>query len=89
MSVALKVTNWFDSGGKKRCIHHHPHSKLAIQTVLPSTAEVWVENSSSNTLVASKGSVSHSTSVDRTFRKESGAKDMGFHHVAEKKHYQC
>ena len=66
----------YDSGGKKRCIHHHPHSKLAIRTVQPSTAEAGVDNSSTATLVASKGSVSQSTTTDRTFGKETNAKDV-------------
>ena len=30
----------YDSGGKKRCIHHHPYHNLAIKTIQPSTAEV-------------------------------------------------
>ena len=75
----------YDSGGKKRCIHHHPHSKLAFRTALPSTAEAWVENSSSKICVASKGSVSQSTSLDRTLWKKTNAKDMDTHHVAEQK----
>jgi hypothetical protein len=58
---------------------------LAIRTVLPSTAEVWVENSSSTTLVASKGSVSQYTSEDRTFGKETNTKDMDIHQVAKQK----
>jgi len=41
----------YDSGGKKRCIHHHPNSKLVIQTVMPSTKEVLVENSTSTLLL--------------------------------------
>jgi hypothetical protein len=75
----------YDSGGKKRCIHHHPNSKLAIQTVPSSTAEAGVDNSSTTTLVASKGSVSQSASVDRIIGKESDAKDMGIHRVVEQK----
>jgi hypothetical protein len=76
----------YDSGGKKRCIHHHPHSKLAIPAVLPSTVEVPVLNSSTTAVVALKGSVSRSTPVDRTVAwEESDSKDMGIHHVAKKK----
>ena len=44
-----------------------------------------VANSTKTTLVPSKGSVSQSESVDRIIGKESDAKDMGIHHVAEKK----
>jgi hypothetical protein len=73
----------YDSGGKKRCIHHHPQSKLAIQTVPPSTADAGIDNSTTTTLVASKGS-SHA-SVDKIIGKESDAKDMGIHCVTEQK----
>ena len=66
----------YDSGGKKRCIHHYPHSKLAIQTVLPSTAEAGVDNSSTATLVALMGSVSQPTAIDKTLGKETNAKDV-------------
>ena len=67
----------YDSGGKKRCIHHHPHSKLAILAVLPSTVEVPVHNSSTAAVVDSKGSVSQTTPVDRKIAgKESNAKEM-------------
>lgn len=76
----------YDSGGKKRCIHHHPHSKLVIPAVLPSTVEIPVLNSSTTTVVALKGSVSQSTPVDGTIAgKESDAKDMDIHHVADQK----
>ena len=76
----------YDSGGKKRCIHHHPHSKLVIPAVLPSTVEIPVLNSSTTTVVALKGSVSQSTPVDGTIAgKESDAKDMDIHHVANQK----
>ena len=76
----------YNSGGKKRCIHHHPHSKLAIPAVLPSTVEVSLLNSSMTAVVALKGSVSQSTTVDSTFaEKESDAKNMDIHHVANQK----
>ena len=76
----------YDSGGKKRCIHHHPHSKLVIPAVLPSTVEIPVLNSSTTTVVALKGSVSQSTPVDGTIAgRESDAKDMDIHHVADQK----
>jgi hypothetical protein len=29
----------FVSDGKKQCIHHHPHSKLALSPNMPSTKE--------------------------------------------------
>jgi hypothetical protein len=58
---------------------------LAIQTVLLSTAEVRVENSSTTTVVASKGSVSQSTSVHKTFGYETNTKDVDTHHVAKQK----
>ena len=76
----------YDSGGKKRCIHHHPHSKLVIPAVLPSTVEIPVLNSSTTTVVALKGSVSQSTQVDGTIAgKESDAKDTDIHLVADQK----
>jgi hypothetical protein len=66
----------YDSGGKKRCIHHHPHSKLVIPAVLLSTLKIPVLNSSTTTVVALKGSVSQSPPVDGTIAgKESDAKD--------------
>jgi len=83
----------YDSGGKKRCIHHHPHSKVALGTVLPSTAQAGVDNPTTATLVASKGailvdskvSVSQSASEDKEIGKETNAKDMDVSHVAEPK----
>ncbi len=67
----------YDSGGKKRCIHHHPHSKLAIPAVLPSTVEVPVLNSSTTAVNASEGSVSQTTPVARNIAgKGSNAKGM-------------
>jgi hypothetical protein len=76
----------YDSGGKKRCIHHHPQSKLAIQTVPPSTAKAGIDISTTTTLVTLKGSVSQSALVDRTIAgKESDAKDMDIYHVTDQK----
>ena len=64
---------------------HPPLSseKLVIQTMPPSTAEAGVDNSTTTTLVASKGSVTQSTPVDRIIGKESDAKDMGIHCFSE------
>ena len=78
--------SYYNSGGKKRCIHHHPHSKLAIPAVLLTTVEVPVLNSTMTAVVALKGSVSQSTPVDGTIAgKKSDAKDMDIHHVANQK----
>jgi len=44
----------YDSGGKNRCIHHHPHHNLAIKTIHPSTAGVGMVNHSLSSSEASK-----------------------------------
>jgi hypothetical protein len=53
----------YDSDGKKRCIHHHPHSKLALPPNMPSTKEDASEKLPT-TQVLYEGKKSHPTTGD-------------------------
>ena len=69
----------YDSGGKKRCIHHHPYHNLAIKTIQPSTAEVSVVNCPLSSSEASKVVEQHSTAdtgASNLFMKGVGVKEI-------------
>ena len=69
----------YDSGGKKRCIHHHPFHNLAIKTIQPSTAEVSVVDCPLSSSEASKVVEQHSTAdtgASNLFIKGIGVKEI-------------
>ena len=61
----------YDSDGKKRCIHHHPHVKLALSTVMPSTELNSSEKLLSTTQVDSEAAQTNPTTEDQATGKES------------------
>jgi hypothetical protein len=69
----------YDSGGKKRCIHHHPFHNLAMKTIQPSTAEVSVVDCPLSSSDASKVVEQHSTAdtgASNLFIKGVGVKEI-------------
>ncbi len=66
----------YDSDGKKRCIHHHAHSKLALTKVLPDNAGVDTEKTSL-VAISTKDSLSQSTIIPKL--------NINTHHLAEQK----
>jgi hypothetical protein len=73
----------YDTGGKKRCIHHHPHSKLALLPSMPSTKESAPDKLLSTTQVMSE---SHSTTVVLETGKEASTKECSSAEVTKSLH---
>ena len=73
----------YDTGGKKRCIHHHPHSKLALLPSMPSTKESAPDKLLSTTQVMSE---SHSTTVLLETGKEASTKECSSAEVTKSLH---
>ena len=66
----------YDSDGKKQCIHHHPHVKLALSTVMPSTKLDASEKLLSTTQVASEATRTNPTTEDQSTGKASNENRM-------------
>ncbi len=70
LSISLGLPNGdpqycvYDSGGKKRCVHHHPHGNLAVNP--PSTSGKELNSTKDTHLATSQGDDSKSEPDSKT-----------------------